>query len=193
MEPLSLRLAHARPTSRVTIWYDEAEAVDQGAEAADWLSQFLGVEARLVRIAEDYFRPVSSRYAVSSQDQVSFADGYPILLASQESLDELNSRMQSSLPMNRFRPNLVVQGCEPFAEDGWKRIRIGEVELALVKPCARCVVTTHDQITGERTGKDPLATLAKFRNFGRKAMFGMNVIPVSLGEISVGAEVEVLT
>jgi uncharacterized protein len=192
METLKLTLKFAGLSSTVTIWDDHAEAVDQGEAAADWLSHYLQQNLRLMRIRDEYARAVSRKYAISEQDQVGFADGYPLLLASQDSLDELNAHMETPLPMNRFRPNLVVQGCEPFAEDGWKRIRIGEVELALVKPCARCAVTTHDQITGQRTSKEPLATLAKFRNVSQKVMFGINVIPVRLGTVKVGDKVGII-
>ena len=93
--------------------------------------------------------------------------------------------------MNRFRPNIVVKDCEPFAEDTWKRIRIGDVEMALVKPCPRCEVTTIDKETLERN-KEPLKTLGKYRKQKGGAMFGMNVIPLNEGEIKVGMSVEVL-
>jgi uncharacterized protein YcbX len=190
--PLTLPLRRAGDALPVTIWDDEAQAVDQGDEAAGWLSMFLGVEARLVRMPDDYVRSVSREYAVTADDHVGFADGYPLLLASQESLDDLNARMETPIPMNRFRPNIVVSGCDPFAEDGWKRIRIGEVELALVKPCARCDVPTHDQVTGRKMGKEPTATLATFRRRGNKVMFAMNAIPVTLGMIRLGDQVQVL-
>jgi len=192
LNPLTLRLRQDGPGLTVTIWEDEAEAIDQGEAAGEWLSEFLGRGARLVRMPDDYVRPVSSVYAITSQDRVGFADGFPLLLASQGSLDDLNWRMETPIPMNRFRPNIVVSGCPPFAEDRWKRIRIGEVELAVVKPCARCDVPTHDQVTGQKMGKEPTATLATFRRVRNKVMFGMNVIPVTLGMITVGDDVEVL-
>ena len=105
-------------------------------------------------------RKLNPDYAVSAEDHTGFADGYPILVISEASLQDLNSKLDASraLPMNRFRPNMVVKGCEPFAEDTWKRIRIGEVEMALVKPCPRCEVTTIDKETLERS-KEPLKTL----------------------------------
>jgi uncharacterized protein YcbX len=192
MEPLSMGVRRTGAVRRVTIWDDEAEAIDQGDPAADWLSRFLGRDVRLVRITDDTVIPVNRDYAVTSQDEVGFADGFPLLIVSRESLDDLNSRMETPVPMNRFRPNLVVAGCEPFAEDSWKRIRIGQVEIALVKPCARCLVTTHDQTTGERMGKEPLRTLASFRRINNKAMFAVNAIPLSFGEIQVGDQLEIL-
>jgi len=134
---------------------------------------------------------VSASHAISDEDHTGFADGYPILIVSEESLRDLNSKLDSALPMNRFRPNMVVQGCEPFAEDGWKRIRVGGIEMALVKPCPRCVVTTIDKDTLEKN-KEPLKTLSKYRMQEGGAMFGMNVIPLGEGEVKVGMSVEIL-
>jgi len=116
---------------------------------------------------------------------VSFADAFPLLLIAQSSLDELNSRLATPVPMRRFRPNLVVEGCEPFAEDTWKEIRIGNVPLHVVKPCARCVVTTVDTRTGEK-GEEPLRTLATFRSVGNKVMFGQNLLHAANGTLRVG-------
>jgi uncharacterized protein YcbX len=113
------------------------------------------------------------------------------LIISEASLQDLNSRLDSPLPMNRFRPNIVVKDCDPFAEDTWKHIRIGDVEMALVKPCPRCEVTTIDKETLERN-KEPLKTLGKYRKQKGGAMFGMNVIPLNEGEIKVGMRVEIL-
>jgi uncharacterized protein YcbX len=192
MEQLAVPICRGGAVRPVEIWDSQAEAVDQGDRVAQWLSRFLGTEVRLMRLLDDYVRPVSSEYAVTPHDEVGFADGFPLLLVSEESLSELNARMETPLPMNRFRPNLVVAAGGPFAEDSWKRIRIGEVEIALVKPCARCLVTTHDQMTGERTGKEPLRTLASFRRINNKAMFAMNAIPLSFGEIQVGDQLEIL-
>lgn len=180
-------------TVPVRVWKSRGiQAVDQGEEAAQWFSDWLGASVRLVHIADGYQRTVSPEYAVSPDDHTGFADGYPILLASEESLADLNARLDIPIPMNRFRPNLVVRGCEPFAEDTWKRIRIGGVELAVVKPCARCVVTTIDKETLEAT-KEPLKTLAAYRKRGSGAMFGQNVIPLNEGRLEVGMSVDVLT
>ncbi len=179
------------PTS-VDIWSSKGvDAIDQGDEAATWLSDWLGVTARLVHIADGFKRKVNPIYAVNSDDHTSFADGYPILIISEESLQDLNSRLDSALPMNRFRPNLVVKGCEPFAEDTWKRIRIGDVEMALVKPCPRCVVTTIDKETLAKN-KEPLKTLSGYRNHELGAIFGMNTIPLNEGKIETGMTVEIL-
>jgi hypothetical protein len=176
----------------VNIWKSKGvHAIDQGDETAGWFSDWLGVAVRLAHVDERFKRKVSASHAISDEDHTGFADGYPILIASEESLRDLNSRLDSPLPMNRFRPNLVVQNCESFAEDTWKRIRIGDVEMALVKPCARCVVTTTDQDTLEKN-KEPLKTLNAYRKQEGGAMFGMNVIPLGEGEIQVGMSVEII-
>jgi uncharacterized protein len=167
------------------------QAVDQGDETAEWFSNWLDAPVRLVHMADGYKRKVSMEYAINEDDHTSFSDGYPILIISEESLQDLNGRLDSALPMNRFRPNIVIKGCKPFEEDSWKRIRIGDVELALVKPCARCEVTTIDKETLERS-KEPLKTLGKYRKHKLGAIFGMNVIPLNSGKLSVGGSVEIL-
>jgi uncharacterized protein YcbX len=177
----------------VNIWRSTGvHAIDQGDEAANWFSDWLSTSVRLVHIADGYIRRINEIYAVSQQDHTGFADGYPILLASEDSLRDLNSRLETPVPMNRFRPNIVVRGCEPFAEDTWKRIRVGEVELAVVKPCARCVVTTIDKETLEQ-GKEPLKTLGRYRKHELGAIFGENVIPLNEGRLRLGMAVEVLS
>ncbi|MDD2921924.1 MAG: MOSC domain-containing protein [Anaerolineales bacterium] len=176
----------------VNIWGSEnVSAVDLGDDAARWLSDWLGVSVRLVHFADGYKRRLNPDYAINADDHTGFADGYPILIISEESLNDLNSKMESPLPMNRFRPNIVIKGCAPFEEDSWKRIKIGEVEMALVKPCPRCVVTTIDKETLEKN-KEPLKTLAKYRNHELGAIFGMNTIPLNEGKIHIGMEVEII-
>ncbi len=180
-------------TYPVNIWKSSGvQAVDQGEESAQWLSDWLGTSVRLVHIVDGFMRKVSSEYAVNTDDHTGFADGYPILIISEASLQDLNSKLDSPLPMNRFRPNIVVKGCEPFAEDSWKRVKIGGVEMALVKPCARCEVTTTDQVTLERK-KEPLKTLGGYRKHKLGAIFGMNVIPLNEGRLEVGMNVEVVS
>jgi hypothetical protein len=177
----------------VNIWKSEdVHAIDQGDEAAQWFSDWLGASVRLVHIADGYIRRVKEKYVVSPDDHTGFADGYPILLTSEESLSDLNSRLGAPVPMNRFRPNIVVKGGEPFAEDTWKRIRIGDVELAIVKPCARCVVTTIDKETLAQS-KEPLKTLGKYHRHALGAIFGQNVIPLNEGSIRLGMNIEVLS
>ena len=177
----------------VNIWKSKGvHAIDQGEEAAQWFSDWLAVEVRLVHFADGYIRRVNEKWAVNDDDRTSFADGYPILLTSEEGLQDLNSHLEQPVPMNRFRPNIVVKGCKPFAEDTWNRIRIGDVELAVVKPCARCEVTTIDKETLE-TSKEPLKTLGKYRKQELGAIFGQNVIPLNEGILRLGMNVEVLS
>jgi uncharacterized protein YcbX len=191
MDSLALDRTADGPRREVSIWRDRCQAVDLGAEAAGWLSEFLATPCQLVRIAEDELRVVDQAYAPRPADQVGFADGFPFLVIAQASLDDLNARLETPLPMDRFRPNIVVAGCAPYAEDGWEQIRIGEITLALVKPCARCAITTTDQRTAER-GKEPLRTLATYRAVGGKVMFGQNAIHDRAGAIRIGAEVELI-
>ncbi len=179
-------------TRPVDIWHSQGvQAVDQGETAAEWFSDWLGTAVRLVHIAEGYIRRINEKYAVNADDHTAFADGYPILLTSEESLADLNTRLEIPVPMNRFRPNLVVKGCEPFAEDTWTRIRIGNVEVAVVKPCARCVVTTIDKETLVQS-KEPLKALSSYRKRDGGAMFGQNVIPLNEGRLELGMKVEIL-
>ena len=192
MQELSLEVRKSGPHMRVDIWSSpEVDSIYQGDQAADWLSDFLKMPARLVRIADDYQRKLDPKYALTAEDRVGFADGYPILIVSQESLDDLNSRMAEPIRMDRFRPNIVVKGVQPFAEDQWKRIRIGQVEMALVKPCARCNVPNINQATAE-IAREPNRTLAKYRKRDGKVFFGVNVIPITTGRLRVGDTLEIL-
>jgi uncharacterized protein YcbX len=190
--PLALPLAGARgPLREVEVWRHRGPAVDQGDAAAAWIEAVIGRPCRLVRIPDDHERRVNpDRFA--GEAHTAFSDGYPLLLASESSLADLNRRLPAPLPMNRFRPNLVVRGAPAGAEDGWKRIRIGAVELALVKPCPRCAIPSVDQETGRRTGVEPLRTLAEFRRGEEGALFGMNLVHLDRGELEVGMPVEVL-
>lgn len=180
-------------TARVKIWSSSVKAVVFDDEINAWFSEILGTNCRLVLMPEESKRKVNPFYAVRrNEDTVSFADGYPFLLIGQSSLDDLNSRLNEPLPMNRFRPNFVIAGAEPFAEDTWKKVQIGETVFHVVKPCARCVITTIDQQTGEK-GKEPLKTLAGFRNRNGNVMFGQNLIAEEAGStVRVGDRVEVL-
>jgi uncharacterized protein YcbX len=140
-----------------------------------------------------FTRSVNPSYAVSESDQVGYADGFPFLLISEESLEDLNSRMAEPLPMNRFRPNIVIKGSGvPFIEDRIRQIKIGEIVFSIVKPCARCKITTTNQQTAE-VGKEPLKTLATFRKVVRRGvMFGQNLIHENRGTLQVGDKVELL-
>jgi uncharacterized protein YcbX len=173
----------------VTVWDDTCPATWVGDHAAEWFSDFLGCACTLVHMADQVVRPADPAFAPLGV-RVSFADGFPFLLISEESLADLNRRLADPLPMNRFRPNLVVAGGEPYAEDGWGRIEIGDMRLQVVKPCARCLVTTTDQATGER-GKEPLRTLATYRKVGGEVMFGQNVVHENNGRLRVGDSVTI--
>ena len=179
----------------VTIWRDTVAAVDQGEDIAGWLSAYLGRPARLARMADDAVRRVDSGYA-RPEDQTGFADGYPALLIAEESLAELNRRLtargEAPLPMNRFRPNIVVRGAGvPHDEDNWQDVRIGAMTFHGVKLCARCAITTTDQETAE-TGKEPLRTFATYRKYDRGVMFGQNLTFDAPGTIAVGDTVTVV-
>ncbi|MEO5888395.1 MAG: MOSC N-terminal beta barrel domain-containing protein [Anaerolineales bacterium] len=181
------------PSQPVSIWKSKGvQAIDQGDEAAQWFSDWLGTPVRLVHIADGYKRLVNEEYTVNADDHTGFSDGYPILLTSEEGLQDLNTHLGSPIPMNRFRPNIVVKGGPAFVEDSWNRIRLGDVELAVVKPCARCVVTTIDKDTLEKS-KEPLKTLEKYRRHKLGAIFGQNVIPIHGGTLQRGMTVEVLS
>lgn len=190
-DPLTVPIVTSGPARSVVVWRDICAAVDQGDEVARWLSAFLGHDCRLVRLADDFVRPVDPTYAASPADQVGFADGFPCLLIGQESLDDLNSRLGEPLPIDRFRPNIVIAGGAPFGEDRVATLRIGTIIFHATKACARCTITTVDQATGE-TGKEPLRTFATFRRAKRGVLFGQNLLHAATGTISVGDEVEAL-
>lgn len=174
----------------VTVWHDLMLAKTVDANLDSWFSDFLGFSVRLVRMPEATQRKIDPRYAVNAES-VSFADGMPYLIIGQASLDELNSRLESPVPMNRFRPNIVIAGGSPFLEDSLRKIKIGELVFAIVKPCARCVMTTVDQATGEK-GKEPLRTLSTYRAINGKIYFGQNVVALQSGKIKVGDQVQPL-
>ncbi|WP_409992711.1 MOSC domain-containing protein [Plasticicumulans sp.] len=174
----------------VEVWGEVVQALDAGDEAAAWLSEYLGLAVRLVECGPAHRRPVDPAYDRIGAE-TGFSDGFPLLLISEASLADLNSRMERPVEMIRFRPNLVVSGCAPFAEDGWKRLRIGGIELHVVKPCSRCPIPTIDPATAAR-GREPMATLLKYRREGQKTYFGQNLIHAGPGELQAGMRVEVL-
>jgi uncharacterized protein YcbX len=174
----------------VTVWSDQVTALDAGDEPAHWFSNFLGLTARLVYFPEDGSRQVNLDFARAGDD-TAFSDGFPFLLISEASLADLNARLETPVPMRRFRPNLVVSGCGAFAEDRWRRIRIGAVEFRVVKPCSRCVITTLDPETAER-GTEPLKTLAAYRRRDKRIYFGQNLIHDGTGVLQLGDAIEVL-
>jgi uncharacterized protein YcbX len=176
----------------VRVWAGETRGRAVSPEADRWLSAFLGVDCRLVYMPEDVVRPVRPDYAFHGE-RTSFTDGFPFLLTSEASLEDLNRRLLAPVPMNRFRPNLVVAGAEPFAEDLWRRIRIGPITFGVAKPCPRCVMTTVDQALGRSPSTEPLRTLATFRrNADGEVDFGQNLLHAGTGRLEVGMPVELL-
>ena len=173
---------------QVEIWNDTVNALHISEETDAWLTQAIDAPCRLVYIADDEIRQCDLLYA-DAGDRTGFADGFPLLLISQASLDDLNARLQQPLPMKRFRPNLVVSACAPYAEDGWRKIRIGNITLRVVKPCSRCVITTVDPETGVKGPGEPLRTLAGYRMRDKQVYFGQNLIHQQQGVLSVNQEV----
>ncbi|MEQ1736796.1 MAG: MOSC N-terminal beta barrel domain-containing protein [Rhodoglobus sp.] len=186
------------PTGDVQIWKSIVAAASGGVDADAWVSEMLKQAVRLVFLDDPTRRSPNPDFALPD-DVVSFADGYPVLLASENSLDLLNDWIaegprsdEGPLDIRRFRPNLVVRGAAPFAEDGWTRIRIGEATFRVVKGCDRCVLTTLDPETGEKQ-MEPITTLARHRRWDGKTWFAANLVPDSPGAVMhVGDEVEVL-
>jgi uncharacterized protein YcbX len=177
----------------VHVWNDVVDAALANDEAADWFSQLLGFRCNLAFMDERAQRPVAPQYGRDG-DVVSFADALPLLLTTEASLADLNRRMEKPLPMSRFRPNVSIDGRQPWEEDEWKVLRIGDIEFEITHPCVRCVVTTVDQETGEKSRDgEPLKTLATFRRTADGVCFGQNLVPRGTGQISVGDKVEVVS
>lgn len=177
-------------TVAVRIWGDRCQAARVGTEADRWFSSFLGTQVHLVFLPGDRRRAVDSRYA-RADDQVGFADGFPFLLLGKASVADLAARMATELTMRRFRPNLVVTGAAPYAEDRWRRIRIGALEFRVAKPCSRCAITTVNPDTGARD-LDTLGALAAYRRRDNKVVLGQNLIHAATGELRVGDAVSVI-
>jgi uncharacterized protein YcbX len=188
------RPTDAAPRLPVVLWKQGIEGHASDAAADAWFSAYLGLPCRLVYQGA-LQRPIANQWAPPGTI-ASYADGYPLLIVTEASLEDLNKRMGKRLPMNRFRPNVVVSGALPWAEDSWKTLRLGSVTVAAVKPCTRCVVTTTDQHSGARENNEPLDTLKKFRLLRQPGLtgvvFGQNAVPFAAGHISVGDSVEVL-
>lgn len=190
MPPLDVEYQHfsARYT-QVQVWSSTIDAQHCSSDYDQWFSDYLGVDCQLL-----FFGKHSERKVKRRDSQVAFADGYPLLLISQASLDDLNQRASDHIRMSQFRPNIVVKGTEPFAEDNWKRIRIGEVEFEITKPCSRCVFTTLDPETGQYNElNEPLRTLANYRKGADGELyFGQNMVALNKGKISLYDPIEVL-
>lgn len=181
------------PRRRVTVWDDTLDAAVAAPEAGAFLSRLLGIEVSLVYLDDVAARPVDPRYA-GADDHASFSDGFPVLITTVDSLDALNAEIGEALDMRRFRANIVIEGAAPWAEDGWRLIRIAGITFRVVKPCARCIITTRDPVTGERSAaNEPLRTLGRIHRAAKGGIiFGQNAIPDGMGVLRVGDAVEVL-
>jgi MOSC domain-containing protein len=173
---------------KVVVWGQECTSHGSNREIDEWLSSHLDTEVQLVYMQDDDIRPVESS---ENEDIVSFADAYPVLLATRASLDDLNSKLDDPIDINRFRPNIFIDGEAPFAEDNWRRIKIGPVIFKVVKRCARCHVININQKTGV-AGREPLQTLSTYRKEGNKVNFAINLIPQNTGIIHEEDEVTIL-
>ncbi len=189
--PLDVPILIEGTRIQTEVWESPCIGIDQGESVESWLTDFMGRQARLIRMAPDFKRPVKEKYQSEKKEVVGFADGFPFLLISEASLEDLNSRLAEKLPMNRFRPNIVVAGGTPYQEDAWQKIKIGDVVLRAAKPCSRCEITTVDQATGEK-GIEPLETLGTYRTKPKGIMFGQNLAHEGPGTIAVGDPVELL-
>jgi uncharacterized protein YcbX len=192
-EPLSVLFNYeSNGPEPVQIWNDTCSAEVVSEEANEWFSDLIGEECRLVHMPDDSERPVDKDFALNG-DIVGFADAYPFIVLSEASLDDLNGRLEELVTINRFRPNFFIHGADPFAEDQWKVISIGDQVFHVIKPVARCVMTTVDQERGVRSGDEPLRTLASYRRKDNKVLFGQNLIAASpYGTVRVGDPVTVL-
>lgn len=182
------------PRMPVTVWKDSVDAVRADAAADAWLSAFLQREVHLVHMDDAAHRAVDPAYG-REDDEVSFADGYPLLVISQAAIDGLNARLaavgRAPVTMTHFRPNLVVDGVDAHAEDGWRHVRIGGIDFDAVKPCTRCVFTTVDPVLGRRRDDgEPLNILKDYRRTPSGITFGMNLIARGTGTLRVGDAVE---
>jgi len=186
----------AGPSRQVTIWNDRCSARDAGAEPAQWFSRYVGRPVRLVQFDSSVPRRSSLQWTRDIEAFVTFTDAFPILVISQASLSDLNDRLDISLPMDRFRPNVVLEGLQAYDEDRIHELMDGDARLRIVKPCTRCTITTTDQTTGEVAGVEPLKTLKSFRwsKELQGVLFGQNAIVMAgMGrEMRVGQRLEVI-
>jgi len=174
------------------VWQDKVVGRLASEEINQYFSDFLNKNVRLIQYDKQQARATDPQYS-KPDDIVSFADGFPILLLNQASLDDLNQKLVKPVSMNNFRGNLIIKGADAFAEDDWKKIKIGNIELDLVKPCSRCVMTTNDPKTAiPADDLEPLRTLAKYRKTAKGIMFGVNLIARGFGEVCVGDAIEVI-
>jgi hypothetical protein len=175
----------------VQVWDDYCQAMLLDKHIGDWFSERLSKQVRLVYMPNDSRRQVDPAYAANGE-LTSFSDGYPVLIIGEESLKDLNDKLENPVSMDRFRPNIVFSGGYPYVEDTFKAFKVGDVRWEAVKPCARCIMTTTDQETGQRTA-EPLKTLSKYRSRHNKIYFGQNLLASQTGEIRIGDKLIVLS
>jgi uncharacterized protein len=173
------------------VWDDVVHAAEPDHSYSEWFSRRLEVECKLLYFPEASLRPVDPDYQINNE-QVSLADAYPLLMIGEQSLAELNSRLTSAVPMDRFRPNIIFSGGAPFIEDTWNRFNIGDNQFAAVKPCARCIMPTIDQQTAIKSA-EPIRTLATYRTRNNKVLFGQNVLVISADHVNVGDRITALS
>lgn len=191
LEPLTFDMSEPQTDAiAVRVWEDTCQAKPVSEAANQWFSKFLDKPVQLLYMHEGSIRPADPRYATDQSDKVSFADGYPVLMISEESLNLLNGKTEDYVPMNRFRANIIISGGMAHIEDSLRHVHINGTEFYGVKPCARCVMTTIDAETAIK-GKEPLKTLATYRKVDHKILFGENFIPKGSGQIKVGDTLEV--
>lgn len=177
----------------VQVWHDRFMAQVHSQDASEWFSNFLGRKCLFVKMNKSHTRKVSKKYSISPENQVGFADAYPLHMTTHASLSELNKSTKSEVPMTRFRANIVLLGKFAYEEDIWGQVRIGELDFTLVKACNRCGITTIDQETAKRNDNEPLAALARTRITQKGLRFGQYAICHSLtGTIKLGTEVELV-
>jgi uncharacterized protein YcbX len=189
--PISVPVDGAGQSCEVEVWDDLVEAVDCGDAAARWCADFLQRDCRLVYMPDSYHRQVDLAYGRAG-DAVSFADGFPLLLISQASLIDLNQRLSTPVAMARFRPNIVVSGCDAFAEDCWPAVKIGDLDFDLVKPCSRCVIPSINPETAQKN-PEVVRQLASYRRKAGNVYFGQNLIHRDQGIISLGDRLTVVS
>lgn len=175
-----------------TIWKDLCSVVEVSSETSEKLSRFLDTPVKLVRMAPRSSRKLNERYTGDNHRHINFQDSQPFLIISESSLSVLNSKLKEPLPMNRFRPNIVISGSiEAHDEDKWKEIKIGDLSLQFSKLCTRCTITSTDQETGERKDREPLTTLKTYRMTDKGISFGAYFIHQNFGKITLGDTVEI--
>jgi uncharacterized protein YcbX len=184
MADLRVDASTCRHPARVVVWRSTCDALLAGGETAAWLSEYFGRPLDLAYLPTTSTRLVNQDFG-GPDDEVSFADGYPILVATEASLAHLNSRLEAPVPMNRFRPNVVLAGASAWEEDSWSALEFPALRARVVKPCLRCPIITIDQATAEK-GPEPMRELLSFRRAGDDVMFGQNAIPDAPGALAVG-------